>query len=151
MLVYPTVWLATPPMSPHWKQGVPSCGLQDFFPNSALLQVLEKSPFSLVEVLQGTVVAYFESCFGNDSDSESYCGSCSCFWSKFGSKFVIYPCLSDLISQYHFEVPPAVSNAFWWATLRASSYGSHLFNLGHCSSSCSMLLVVVVEYPHLCI
>ena len=63
-------------------------------------------------VLQGTMAAYSESCFGDDSDFEPCCSSCFCFWSnfyccfccEFESKFMIYLCFSNLISQYHLEV-----------------------------------------------
>ena len=44
-----------------------------------------------------------------------------------------------------------VSNTLWWATLRASLYGSHLFSLGHHFSWGSESSPIVAGYPNLCI
>ena len=57
------------------------------------------------------------------------------------------PLLPELNLSISLQRASTASNTLWQATLRASSYGSHLLSLGHCSSSCSMPLVVVVGHP----
>ena len=113
MLVYPTVQLATPTMSPHWKQGFHHVFLDISSQTWLHYRLTKGHPSPRWRSFRGTMAAYSESCFRGDSDFKSYCSSCFCYWSdfyccfccKFRSKFMIYLCFSNLISQYHFEVP----------------------------------------------